>query len=95
MRALRYEILRGVEANGRKQIDMPDRPVRVATLLDEARFLENHELIHNSTVFIEERHHDWLYQDGKFSYYSRVAKVADVLVVYELAPEPGLTPRPR
>ena len=55
MRALRYEILRGVEANGRKQIDMPERPVRVATLLDEARFLENHELIHNHTVFIEER----------------------------------------
>lgn len=94
MRALRYEILRGVEANGRKQLDMPERPVRVATLLDEPGFLENQELIHNGNVFIEERHHDWLHSDGKFSYYSRVAKVADVLVVYELEPKPSLTPRP-
>ena len=53
--AVEFEILRGLEANGRIAIDMPRAPVRVATLLDEAAFMDGHFLIHNRTVFLEDR----------------------------------------
>lgn len=82
LRAVDFEILRGVEANGRIAIDMPRAPVRVATLLDEAAFMDGNLLIHNRTVFLEDRVHDYLHQDGKFRYYTRIATKADVVVVY-------------
>lgn len=85
MKALRYEILRGVEANGRKSVPLAEKPVRVATIIDEKDFLLSGEMKHNQNVFLEDRVHDWSWTDGKFSYYSRVAARADVVVVYELA----------
>lgn len=83
LQAVNFEILRGVEANGRIALDLPRKPVRVATLIDEAAFNDGNLLIHNGTVFLEDRTHDWDWRDGKFRYYTRVAKVADVVVVYE------------
>ncbi len=81
-----YEILRGVEANGRKFIPLPRKPVRVATVIDEELFRRlGGALVHNQTVFLEDRRHDWDWSAGKFRYYTRVAERADVLVVYELA----------
>ncbi len=82
--AKRFEILRGVEGNGRIALDLPEQPVRVATLINEAEFLKAHEICHHVTVFLEDRIHDWDWRDGKFRYYTRVAERADVLVVYEM-----------
>lgn len=87
IKALRYEILRGLEANGRKWVPMAEKPVRVATLLNEADFLEDQVLRHNRSVFLEDANHDWQHRfvdgQGRFSYYTRIASIADVLVVYE------------
>ncbi len=82
LKAVDFEILRGVEANGRIALELARRPVRVATLLDEAGFMEGHFLVHNKTVFLEDRVHDWNWTAGKFRYYTRIAQRADVLVVY-------------
>ena len=85
MKALDFEILRDVEANGLLTIDLPRKPVRVATMINEALFEQTgHTLQHQRTVFLEDKYHDWDWKDGKFRYYTRVAKRADVLIVYEL-----------
>lgn len=84
LKALRFEILRDVEANGLKKIPLAEKPVRVATMMDEAAFNEDHLMIHNRTVFLEDWVSDWDFRDGEFRYYTRVAARADVLVVYEI-----------
>lgn len=83
-KAIRFEILRNVKASGRISIPLAEKPMRVATLIDERAFDEDHLLIHHKTVFFEDQVHDWHWWDGAFRYYSRVADVADVLVVYEM-----------
>lgn len=61
MRAVRYEILRGIEANSRKFLSLAEKPIRVATLINEADFLaRDGEMLHNVNVFLEDRFHDWL-----------------------------------
>lgn len=80
-----YIILRGIQANGRVSHPLDRKPVKVATLLDEGRFNElGHALLHNKTVFLEDQWHDWTWEDGRFRYFTRVAEVADVLVVFEM-----------
>ena len=83
LKATDFQILRGVKASGLIQIPLERQPIRVATLMDEKAFNEDHYLIHLKTVFLEDRMHDWEWRDGLFRYYTRVADVADVLVVYE------------
>lgn len=93
MRALKYEILRGLIASGTKVVDVPVKPLRVATLVNEKLFLESGgAMVHNETVFFEEYLHDWNWNDGKFRYYTRVAAQADVLLVYELDKTPVTLP---
>jgi hypothetical protein len=59
MKAMRYEILRGTESSGRNFIPLVEKPVRVATLINEADFLaRDGEMIHNVNVFLEDRFHD-------------------------------------
>lgn len=79
-----YVILREVEATGRGPgIPLDRMPVRVATLIDEQKFLETGGgLIHHQTVFLEDKMHDWDYRDGRFWYYTRVAEKADVVVAF-------------
>lgn len=85
MKALRWEILRNTKASGRISIPLEEKPVRVATLISEADLISSGgEMVHNQNVFLEDRIHDWDWRDGLFRYYSRVAEMADVLVVYEL-----------
>lgn len=82
--ATKFEILRGITSSGRLAVDLAAKPKRVVTLLDEPLFLSSgHQITHHKTVFFEEQFHDWRWSDGKLYYYSRVAQVADVLVVYE------------
>ncbi|WP_137917139.1 hypothetical protein [Hydrogenophaga sp. 2FB] len=92
LKALRYEILRGITASGRIRIPLAEKPVRVATILNEALFNVDKLLIHHGSVFLEDRIHDWDWADGVFRYYTRVAEVADVLVVYEI--DSNYTPAP-
>lgn len=84
LRATDYEILRGVKASGLIKIPLSRQPIRVATLIDQEAFMRDQFMIHNRTVFFEDRVHDWNWQDGQFRYYTRVAEEADVLVVYAL-----------
>lgn len=94
LRALRFEILRNIKSDGRIKIPLSGVPVRVATLINEELFNEEQLLVHNRTVFLEDRVHDWhLTSQGDFSYFSRVADRADVLIVYEL--DSQYVPRPR
>ncbi len=86
LKAKDFEILRGLAANEQVKVALPRQPIRVATLIDEALFLETKLLVHNQTVFLEDRIHDWRWTDGVFRYYTRVADSADVVVVYELEP---------
>lgn len=85
LKAIEFEILRDVKASGLNKIPLPRQPVRVATLMDEDAFKRDQFMIHNRTVFLEDRMHDWDWRDGEFRYYTRVADRADVLVVYEIA----------
>ena len=82
-KATRFIILRNVEANGRKRIPLEEKPMAVYTLLDEPKFNDGYMLRHNDTVFIEDRFHDWDWNHGQFTYYTRVAESADVLIVYD------------
>lgn len=82
MIATDYEILRGVKASCLNRIPLQRKPVRVATIIDEDKFLENCEMRHWHTVFLEDKSHDWDWRDGSFYYYTRVSERADVLVVY-------------
>lgn len=80
--ATEYQILRGVVAGGPPLL-VGREPIRVATLINEARFIEQGSaLLHRVTVFLEDQHHDWTWRDGKFRYFSRVAAKADVVLVY-------------
>ena len=85
-------ILRDIPADGKVAHRLERKPVRVATLLNEAAFVEqgNH-LRHNATVFLEDRMHDWNYTPvnsedpdgpGDFRYYTRISTRADVLLVF-------------
>ena len=84
LKALRFEILRDIKASCLATIALAEQPVRVATLIDEKAFLADQFLVHNKTVFLEDRTHDWEWRDGLFRYYTRVAERADVLIIYEL-----------
>lgn len=80
-----FLILRGIKADGRISLALERKPLKVATLLDEEQFNRNgNGLLHNRTVFLEDQMHDWVWENGRFRYFSRVAGVADVLIVYEL-----------
>lgn len=91
-------ILRDIPADGKVRHRLERKPVRVATMLNEAKFVEQgNNLVHNSTVFLEDRVHDWDYNPvnrdepngpGDFRYYTRVALRSDVLIVFELTKTP-------
>jgi hypothetical protein len=89
IQALRYEILRGVSPTSRKPcIAQPSgKPIRVAFLMDESRFLRSDGLMeHHKSVFLEDYVHDWDYRDGAFYYYGRamdLEDVCDIVVVFE------------
>jgi hypothetical protein len=81
--ATKYEILRGLTP-GNATHNLPRKPVRVATIINEQKFLNTGgAMIHLDTVFFEDYVHDWIWQSGLFRYYTRVAEKADVLIVYE------------
>ena len=78
-----YEILRNVEANGRKAITLTRAPIRVVSLLDEQKFLaENGLMRHNDTVFFEDKNHDWHMKNDQFYYFTRIAQYSDVVLVF-------------
>lgn len=82
-----YEILRDVVCSTFIKIALPRRPRCVATLLNEEKLKQSGgALIHLSTVFLDERMHDWDWKNGLFRYYSHAARVgekAGVVIVYE------------
>lgn len=78
-----FIILRNIKANGLASHPLERRPVKVATLIDEAAFNKaGHGLLHNKTVFLEDEVHDWNWRDGQFRYYTRIATEADVVIAF-------------
>lgn len=85
MRAIRYEIIRNWPVSGLVGREVPEKPLKVATLMNEEAFLATGgELIHNQTVFLEDQFHYWQWKEGRLYYYSRVCEVGDVVLVYVL-----------
>lgn len=97
-------ILRNIPANHQIRHRLERKPIRVATLLNEVAFVvQGNRLLHNSTVFLEDRIHDWCYTPvdkklpdgpGDFHYYTRIALRADVLIVFELTKTPPVKVAP-
>lgn len=87
--ATKYQILRGVSpTSGAPCIAQPTaKPVRVAYLLNEEKFVATGGLIkHQDTVFLEDSMHDWHWTDGKFYYYGHamgLEDVGDIVAIFE------------
>lgn len=85
--ATKYEILRGVSPTSRTpcKIQPSAKPIRVAFLLDERKFVDSGGLIsHHDTLFLEDTVHDWDWHNGVFYYYGHamgVEEVGDIVVV--------------
>jgi hypothetical protein len=89
-RAAEYEILRGVSPTSRKPcaVQPSQRPIRVAFVVDEARFIESGGLYeHHKSIFLEDKMHDWhVSSEGQFYYYGHAMGVdesGDILVVFK------------
>lgn len=79
--ATKYEVLRGVSPTSRKPCNSQPsaKPVRVAFILNEKKFVETGGLIaHHDTVFLEDSSHDWAWRNGQFYYYGHAMGVEDV-----------------
>lgn len=79
--ATQYEILRGVSATSRTpcRVQPSAKPLRVAFLLNEKRFVDSGGLIsHHETLFLEDSFHDWDWRNGVFYYYGHAMGVEDV-----------------
>jgi hypothetical protein len=77
-----YEILRNIAVDSRlhRGVQLPRKPIRVGYLMDEALFHQAGGLLeHDKTVFLDERLHDWDWQDGVFTYYSHALE-SDVML---------------
>lgn len=81
--ASRFQILDQIPAKGSVRHAVPEKPIRVATLIRRELFERTGALVHLETVFLEDQHHDWHWANGQFRYFTRVAEVADVVLVYE------------
>lgn len=83
--AVEYEILRDVKCSCLEKMVLARRPVRVATMINEQKFVDSGGAMnHLDTVFFEDKMHDWSWENGEFRFYSRVDTRCDVLVVYTL-----------
>lgn len=81
--ATRYQILDQIPSKSAVRHAVPEKPIRVATLIRREQFERTGALVHLETVFLEDHLHDWQWDKGSFRYYTRVAEVADVVLVYE------------
>lgn len=79
----RYEILKNVKSCSQTPVALPEEPVMVATVIDEADLRVTLSIRNGRNAHIEDRMHDWDWNKGKFRFYPRVNDVCDVLVVYE------------
>ena len=85
LKAVRFKILRDVSTARGTLVALAEEPIRICTLIDEARFDEENHLIHHGTVFFEDKMHDWVWCDGQLRYFSRAVDRADVVAVFEEA----------
>lgn len=83
LKAIAFEILRGLDANSRARVSLAREPAYVASLFDEAAFVDGHFLTRASGVRLEDRGHDWQWRKGEFRYFARTEGKTDVVVVYE------------
>lgn len=68
---------------------------RVWALLSEERFREV-GLVHRVSAFLEDEGHDYKIRNGKLHYFSHQARPGqECRVVFEFAPDPKLSSRPR
>ena len=85
--ATKYEILRGVSPTSRApcKVQPSGKPIRVAFLLNEQKFVESGGLIaHHDTLFLEDSGHDFDWRSGVFYYYGHamgIDEIGDIVVV--------------
>ncbi|MBB4861478.1 hypothetical protein HNP46_000289 [Pseudomonas nitritireducens] len=83
----RHAILRQIPCDSNLIHQVAERPVRVGIVLDEARIARTGELVHNQTIMIDERLHDWEWANGNFRWYSHfvgAGEAENVILVFEL-----------
>lgn len=82
----RYTILRQVVNDYKVAAEMPEKPVQVWTLIDEEKFNQI-GLKHWESAFMEDRGHDWDWQEGRFRFYGHSGargEIHDLIIVFEL-----------
>lgn len=84
LRATDFEIVRNVPVSGKEKTALARCPIRVVTILNEKMLTDSgFLLLHNQTVFFEDKVHDWNWDDGALRYYTRATDGhADVLAIY-------------
>lgn len=94
--ATRYEILRSVSPTSLKPcvVQPTQKPVRVAYLINEKKFVESGGLIaHHDTLFLEDAMHDWFWRDGVFYYFGHAMgfnDVGDIVAIFEVQARDGI-----
>lgn len=79
---IRYKLFRDLTPTSQIAHDCPEEPIVVMSVLDEEKFKQGIH-IHMSTVFFEDRIHDWSWDNGKFRYFGRKVEGVPVAVVFE------------
>lgn len=89
--ATHYRIVRRHPTARGNFLHVTQRPVMVAVLCDEARFLRSGGVIeHGGALFIEDEMHDWAWSDGRLRYHgsARDDEHCDLLLIFETNPSP-------
>jgi hypothetical protein len=73
----RFTILRGVLNDIDTKHPLPEKPLQVWTIIDEA-LLEKAGLFHLVSAFLEDQWHDWSWSDGALRFYSHSGRRGDV-----------------
>lgn len=86
LRAIRFERIDNVPFGAPSKYRLNEEPQCVAMILDADLFERSgHILIHNKTVFMEDRGHDWMWVGNGIRYLSRLGSGScSILVIYEI-----------
>ncbi len=85
-----HHIIRGSRPG--QKFRCPRRPMLVATLFDESRFLFSRgRILHGNTLFIEPEHDEWSWDDGILARHGVYGNVADLVLVWAISEEPCLS----
>lgn len=82
LKAVDFQILRGLTPHGRVRVPLARQPQYVASLFSESLFHGNQLLTVEGGVRLEDPLHDWSWRQGELRYFARVEGPTDVVVVF-------------